>query len=247
MMRLIDHAKIPSGHDRRRLSLGVRHQKVQTAQNELLALERMAVGDLQIAFGVEEAEAQIEAPAHFHQPLMQQGLRNHDQNPFGATGQELVMNDQPRFDGLAQSHLVGEQDTRRFPPGDFMGDIELMGDRAGAAAAQAANRRCLQAGDQAQGFMAQLKQFGAIELAGKEPVLWLVELKKRVQAHLFQTDGFALFVDADIGEQARFVPDAVDGHRPAILTLNVIARGESHPCQWCILNGIGTPVAGGQE
>ena len=53
-----------------------------------------------IAFVVEQREAQVEAAQHFHQPLVLEGFRDHDQHALGGAGEQLLVEDHPGFDGF---------------------------------------------------------------------------------------------------------------------------------------------------
>ena len=54
-----------------------------------------------VAFVVEQCKAQVEAAQHFNQPLMLQGFRDDDQYALSGTGQQLLVQDHPGFDGFA--------------------------------------------------------------------------------------------------------------------------------------------------
>ena len=138
---LVNHQQIPVTFYSLLRALRVRAQEFQGAQHQLLALKRVflftACGNGLAAFLVKDAEVQVEAAQHFHQPLVQQTFRHHNQYPSGAFGQQLVVQDQARFDGFPEADFVSQQHTRGVAVGDFVGDIQLVGDQAGTAAGQA--------------------------------------------------------------------------------------------------------------
>jgi len=109
MMGLVNHAQIPASGHGVVLALRVGHQESQAAKNQLLALEGVGGAGCLITLGIEQAETQVETPAHLDQPLVQQGFGRHDQHPVRPPGQQLLMHDQTRFDGFAKTDLIGQQ------------------------------------------------------------------------------------------------------------------------------------------
>ena len=134
---LVDYQQIPAGGEQGVLSLLVFLQPFQGDQRQLAVLEGVAGVAFHETLGVEQGDVEVETPAHFHQPLVLQVFRHQDQHAAGATGEQLAMNHQAGFDGLAQAHFVGQQDARGDAVGHFTGDVQLVGDRLSAGAAQA--------------------------------------------------------------------------------------------------------------
>ncbi len=85
---------------------------------------------------IENRKMQIEAAQHFHQPLVDQRFRYHDQHTAGALGEQLLMQNQSGLDGLAQSDLIGQQHTGRITACHFTGDVKLVREQAGAGTGQ---------------------------------------------------------------------------------------------------------------
>jgi hypothetical protein len=137
----VDHHQVPAGGEQRVLGLFVVDQPFQGDQRQLGVFERVGGIAFDEAFFVEQRDLQVEAAAHFHQPLVLQVFRHQDQHAVGAARQQLAMDHQAGFDGLAQAHFVGQQNARRDAVGDFAGDVQLVGDRLRAHAAQAPQRR----------------------------------------------------------------------------------------------------------
>ena len=54
--------------------------------------------------------------------------------------EQLLMDDHARFDGLAQTYLIGQQHARGVAMTHFMGDIELVRDQADLATGQTASQ-----------------------------------------------------------------------------------------------------------
>ncbi len=117
VMSFVYHQQVPVGLQQIVLCGGVLQQKLQRHQRQLLFLEGVALCAV-AAVGVEQGELQVEAAAHFHQPLVLQVLRHHDQHPANAAGLQLAVQNQARLDGLAQAYLVGQQDAGRHAVGD---------------------------------------------------------------------------------------------------------------------------------
>ena len=134
---LVDHQQIPAGGEQGVLGLLVFLQPLQGDQRQLAVLEGVAGVAFHETLGVEQGDVEVETPAHFHQPLVLQVFRHQDQHAAGATGEQLTMDHQAGFDGLAQAHFVGQQYARGDAVGHFTGDVQLVGDRLSAGAAQA--------------------------------------------------------------------------------------------------------------
>lgn len=139
---LVHNQQVPLAFDRLLATQRVGHQGFQCDQHLLLGMKRVflagALGDGATALLVEDAERQVEAAQHLHQPLVQQALGYHDQHAPCPLGQQLLMQDQAGLYGLAEPDLIGEQDPRCMSAGDLMGDVELVRNQAGARARQAA-------------------------------------------------------------------------------------------------------------
>jgi len=104
VMRLVDDEQVPFAGNRLRGALGMPDQVLEAAQNQLLAVEgifaevevgvvdqRFDLGLLFEAHLAEYAEHQVEAAQHFHQPLVHQRFRHHDQYPPCTFQQQLLM------------------------------------------------------------------------------------------------------------------------------------------------------------
>ena len=172
----VDHQQVPAGGEQGVLGAFVFLQPLQGDQGQLGVLEGIAG----IAFGeallVEQGHLQVEAPAHLHQPLVLEVFRNQDQHPPGAAGKQLAMDDQAGLDGLAQAHFVGQQDARRHAVGDFAGDVQLVGDRLGAGAAEAPERGLEQLAAAFESVVAQGEPGQGIDLSGEQTVAGEAEL-----------------------------------------------------------------------
>ena len=86
------------------------------------------------------------------------------------------MDDQAGLDGLAQAHFVGQQDARRHAVGDFAGDVQLVGDRLGAGAAEAPERGLEQLAAAFESVVAQGEPGQGIDLSGEQTVAGEAEL-----------------------------------------------------------------------
>ncbi|MCY1447202.1 hypothetical protein D9M71_638100 [compost metagenome] len=76
VMGFVDHHQVPARSEQRVLRLLVVDQPFQGNQRQLGVLEWVAGIALEEAFGVEQGDLQVEAPAHFHQPLVLEVFRH---------------------------------------------------------------------------------------------------------------------------------------------------------------------------
>ena len=67
---------------------------------------------------------------------MHQRLWHDHQHATDHFAVELVVNNQPGFDGFTQTDLISEQDTRRGARTGLTGDVELVRNEINACAAQ---------------------------------------------------------------------------------------------------------------
>ena len=141
VMGLVHHQQVPVTGQGALGGLGVPGQQVQAAQDALLGLEGVGVPHGGETLAVEQGQAQVEAAAHFHQPLVEQGLGDQDQDPARPPGEQHPVQDEPRLDGLAEPHLIRQQDPRGIAPGHFGGDVELVWDGADARPHKPQHRR----------------------------------------------------------------------------------------------------------
>ena len=137
VVRLVHHQQVPTGGEGGILGALVVLQPFQRDQGQLGVFEGVAGIALDEAFVVEQRDFQVEATAHLHQPLMLEVFRHQDEYTLGAAGEQLTMDHQTGFDGLAQAHFVGQQYPRRDAIGDFTGDVQLVRDGLCTCAAQA--------------------------------------------------------------------------------------------------------------
>ena len=133
VMGLVDDQQVPVRRQQGPRGGGGGQEACQGAEGQGLDQERVVSGrvlDVPQSLPVEQGEAQVETPPHLHQPLMEQGFRDQDQGPGHAAGGQQPVEDEAGFDGLAESHLIRQQDPGRRAFGDLGGDVELMGDGA---------------------------------------------------------------------------------------------------------------------
>ena len=251
MVRLVHDQQVPLTFNGLGQALRVLLEQLQAAQHQLLRMERVVplarLLDRAAALLVEDAESQVEAAQQLHQPLMHQRIGHQDQHPVGASGEQLVMQDQTGLDGLAQADLVRQQHPGGGPIGHFMGDIELVGDQIDASAGQPQKGGLFQATQVLQGLIAQVEPVQGIDLAGQQPVLGFVEADEIAQLALIQASLAAVAAPAPVGEQAGLLPGARNLHPPAFVTFDLVALAEDHPGQGSILHGVDAGFARGHE
>ena len=118
-------------------------------EHELFGEEGIAVGrglgELGEAFGVHDAEREVELPEHLHEPLVQERLGHDDQHAGVLSANEARVHDQTRLDRLAEAHLVGEQEARVLALERADRDVDLVGEHRHAGAGEAAHARVRQA------------------------------------------------------------------------------------------------------
>ena len=204
VMGLIHHQQIPGGVQGRLEQPRPGGQQIQAANDQLFALKGIVRpgAETQQAFLVKQGEAQVKAPQHFHQPLMGQRLRHDDQDPLGEAREQLIMQDHPGLNGLAEADLIGQQHPGGKPPGHFARDIDLMRQQAGPRAEQPARRRLLQAVAVREGGATQAVGAVVVELAAEQALFGGVEFDKAVQLGLLQPPYAPGLVLADVAQAA---------------------------------------------
>ncbi|MNZ35213.1 hypothetical protein D3C78_526040 [compost metagenome] len=240
----VDHQQVPFGVQHGLLGAHVVTQPVEGDQRQLAVLERVVGIALDEALGVEQGDLQVEAPAHFHQPLVLEVFRHQDQGAAGAAAEQLAMQDQAGLDGLAQAHFVGQQHARAGAVGDFAGDVQLVGDRLGAGAGQAPQRGLLQAAAVLEALVAQGEPLQRVDLPGEQAVAGQAELDEVGQLGFRQGAGFVLAVEAVVDQQAVDVLDFLHGQLPALEVGDLVAGREAHAGQRCIAQRVLPGIAG---
>ena len=119
---------------------------------------------------VEDAEMQVETPDHFDEPLVNQVLRDHDQDASGAMCEQLLVHDQTGLDGLAKADFVGQKHPRCMAFADLVGNVELVRYQAGTGARESNHRRALAFGQGLQGPVPHFEPAWRVDLLGQQPV-----------------------------------------------------------------------------
>ena len=86
---------------------------------------------------------------------MYQAFRHDQHDPVCASGEQLAVDDQAGFDGLAQTYFVRQQHAGRHPVGDLMANMQLVGNGRNARAAQPPQRALLLFAAMLQALIAQ--------------------------------------------------------------------------------------------
>ncbi|KAF1068543.1 MAG: hypothetical protein GAK45_01330 [Pseudomonas citronellolis] len=246
MVGLVDHQQVPTGGEQRILGTLVTLDPLQGDQGQLAVFERVAGVAFDETLAVEQGDVEVEAAAHFHQPLVLEVFRQQDQHPAGAAGEQLAVNDQTGFDGLAQAHFVGQQNARGDTVGDFASDVQLVGDRLRAGATQAPQRGLQQASAVFQGVVAQAEPGHRVDLAGEQAVAGQAELDEVGELRLGQGALLVLRGDAVVDQQAVDFIDFAHGHLPAFEVRHFIARSETHAGQRRVALGVLAGIPGGR-
>ncbi len=219
MVRFIDDHQVPFGIAQVFRALLAAAHEIQRADHQLFGLERV-IG-IVLGFGitliVKQRETQVEAAQHLDQPLMLQGFRDDDQHAFGGAGKQLLMQNHPGFDGFTQTDFIGQQDARRVATSDIMGDMQLVGNQAGALSAQAAPRHPILLALVFAGAVAR-KTVHPVDLTGEQAVLRFAEHQFAVEQHFARDVGFfGIETGTGVGQQAVFFINFVNLELPAFM------------------------------
>ncbi|MCY1401764.1 hypothetical protein D9M71_168870 [compost metagenome] len=242
----VDHQQVPAGGEGGILGAFAVLQPFKGNQGELGVLEGVAGIAFGEALGIVQGNLQIEAATHLHQPLVLEVFRNQDQHAVGAAGDELAVDDQAGFDGLAQAHFVGQQNARRNAVGHLAGDVQLMGDGLCAGAGETPEGRLQQARAVLQGVIAQGEPLVRVDLAGEQAIVGQAELDEVVQLGFREGAALILGSDAVIDEQAVDILDFLDVEFPAVEVGDLVAGGEAHAGQGSIAQRVLAGVASGR-
>ena len=251
VVRFIDDHQIPFGVAQMFQTLFAAAHEIQRADHQLFGLERV-VG-IVLGFGitliVKQREAQVEAAQHLDQPLMLQGFRNDDQHAFGGASKQLLMQNHPGFDGFTQTDFIGQQNARRVAAADVMGDMQLVGNQAGALSAQAAPRHPVLLALVFAGAVAQRKTVHSVDLAGEQAVLRFAEHQFAVEQHFAQRDVgfFGIKTGTGVSQQAVFFINFVNLELPAFVAGDGITRVKHHAGDRGIIACVQTVFADGGE
>ena len=84
VVRFVDHHQVPASGKQRILGLFVLAQPFQRDQGQLAVFKRVAGIAFDKTLFIEQRNIQVEASAHFHQPLVLEVFRYQDQHPARA-------------------------------------------------------------------------------------------------------------------------------------------------------------------
>ena len=184
-----------------------------------------------------------------NQPLVQQGFRHDHEHAAGEAVDQLLLQNQAGFDGLAQAHFVGQHHPWRIARRDFRGDVKLVGNQIGAPAAQAQHGGALYVGQTLKGVLAQVEPLGGVGLPCEQALQWLVQNQCVTEQGLGQFDALAgVILQMGVIDKSVFVDaDFDDGQRIAMATGNGVASGKDDPAQGCLLPGVAALLIAGTE
>ena len=173
VVRLVDDEQVPSGLHGLLLARRVVCKK-RDAANDQLAVQkgvgcRLVALDGSAAIRVKQAEEQVEAAPHFHEPLVYERFGEQQQHPPGAAGPVEPVQDEAGFDGLSKADFIRQQNARNPPAGDLAGDEDLMWQKVHPAANQAAHRVLKESGPLPQRFGTELEGVEFVGLPRQKP------------------------------------------------------------------------------
>ena len=143
-LRLVDDEEIDTRAYRLVGQLRPLYQGLERDDDAAMHVEWVEVGsevarDIRKARSVEQREHVVVLSPKLAQPLHGQRLRHDDQTTLDLRRVHQVIEDQARFDRLAESHFVGKQPTHRISSRRTFGDIQLVRKQANASAEERAN------------------------------------------------------------------------------------------------------------
>ncbi len=250
MVCFIDNQQIPLGFQYLLEATTLLAQEIEAADHQLFGLEGVfRIGEcLDAALLVKQGEVQVETAQHLDQPLVLERLGQQDQHPMGTAGEQLLMNDHARFDGFAQTNLIGQQYARGVAVTHLVGNIELVRDQADPATGQTAGRIATTLVLVDQRLVAQGKAGHPIDLTGEQAILRLVELDKVVEKHFFEGNGLIIVgAHTYIYKQAVFLLHFFDRHGPVFVTGDLIAHIEADPGDRRLFFGIHAVFTGSRK
>ena len=162
MMRLIHDEHIPTCRYRLRGAARIRAKEINTGQDELIIQKwiraRLTGFDGGATFFIKNIQPDVEAPQHFHEPLMHERFGHQHQNAIGPSTQQQTMQDQTGLDGFSQADFIREHHARGMPVGDLLRDVKLVRNQIDATADKSAHRRFARAVKQIQGAATKFKR-----------------------------------------------------------------------------------------
>ena len=225
--------------------------EVQGTNDQLFGFKRVVrvVLGFGIALVVEQGEAQVKAAQHLDQPLVLQRFRHHNQHALGSAREQLLVQDHACFDGFTQAHFVSQQHARRMATAHVMGDIQLMGNKAGTLTAQAAPRHAVLLTLELTRAVAQGEAIHSVDLPGKQTVLRLAENQFAVEQH-FTQDNIRLVgikTRTDVGEQSILFFYVFNLQLPAFVAGHGVARIEHYAGNRGVIASVQAVFTGSRE
>ncbi len=159
------------------------------------------------------------------------------------------MQDHARLDGFTQAHFICQQHARRMATAHVMGDVQLVGDQAGALAAQAAPGHAVLFTLELTRAIAQGEAIHTVDLPGKQAVLRLAEHQLAVEQHFAQDDIGLVGVQAsaDVGEQSILFFYVFNLELPAVVAGHGVTRIKHHAGYRGVIAGVQAVFTGGRE
>ena len=177
---------------------------------------------------------------------MLQGFWHDNQYALCRTGQQLLVQDHPGFNGFTQANFVRQQYARGVTTANVMGNVELMWDKAGALAAQAAPRHAVLFALIFTRAVAQRETIHTVNLAGKETVLWFAKHQFAVEQHFAQHHVlfFGVLTGTDVRQQTIFFFNFINEQLPAFMACYRVAGIEHHAGHGGVTTGVQTVLSG---
>src|SRR6266404_4902327 len=164
-------------------------------------------------------EPHVEAPEHFHEPLVHERFRNQHQDPICPSAQEQTMQDKTGLNRFSKPHLVRQHHTRGLTVGDLLRDVKLVRDEINSTTQESAYWRLARAVEQIKRAAPKLKSCRGIKASRKQTLLRSTQTEAVVQL------GFGeLLVLADVSQQTVLFDDLCDDEFPVPLSFYLVAH-----------------------
>ena len=116
-------------------------------------------------------EVEVEPAQEFHEPLVDERLRNNDEDPPGPSSQVETVEDQGRLDRFAKADFIGEENARGVAPRDLAGDIKLVRQEIDRPPQESPHGRTQEAVVIVEGVHAQVVRPLPVDLRREQPLI----------------------------------------------------------------------------
>ena len=144
----------------------------------------------------------MKSSLHLNQPLVCQRLRHQNQHRLCSLSMQLLIQNKPCFNRLAEPHFVGQQHAWRKPTAYTGSHVKLMGEQSGARSKQSSEAKALTGGRMLQGRMTKPEVARLAKLVVQQSLYWRAELNMGVELSFRHGVDFAFRIFCLIGGNA---------------------------------------------